>query len=192
VKGTNGGVAPKKRIAIVCMSVAVVALLLAASALPALAASKKSSDTTNGDTTNGQTTSGDTTSGDTTSGGSVSPDATNKSSDKHAGDKLTNEVKSPSPKDKVKITLTEDGTNAPGGVAEDVTDTLPSGFKITSVTSSYYTCTKDKNTAECTNFADKQKKETINIVAKAPKSGTYKNKAEDDYGNSTSTSFKVT
>jgi hypothetical protein len=190
-KGTNQGGAPMRRIAILCMSVAVVALLLAASALPVFAASKKSSDTTNGDTTNGQTTSGGTTNGDTTNGGTVSPDATNKSSDQHAGDKLTNAVKSPSPKNNVQITLTEDGTNAPAGVAEEVLDALPSGFKIKSVKSSYYSCAKSGNEALCENFSGKQKKVTIDIVAKAPKSGKYTNIAEDTYGNNTSTDFKV-
>jgi hypothetical protein len=193
-KGTNQGGAPARRIAILCMSVAVVALLLVASALPVFAASKKSSDTTNGQTTNGDTTNGDTTSGDTTSGGTVSPDATNKSSDKHSGDKLTNTVKSPSPKNNVQITLTEDGTNAPAGVAEEVIDALPSGFNIKSVKSSYYSCSKsstDSNAAFCQNFADKQKKATIDIVAKAPKSGKYTNTAEDNYGNVTETPFKV-
>jgi hypothetical protein len=177
VKETNQGKAPARRIAILCMSVAVVALLLAASAVSVLAATKKSSDTTSGRTTNG---------------GTASPDTTNKSSDKHSGDKLTNEVKSPSPQNKVQITLTEDGTNATSGVAAGVIDILPSGFKIKSITSSYYSCTGEStNEAQCYNISETNTKKTIKIVAKAPKSGKYTNQAVDNYNNYTWTPFKV-
>jgi hypothetical protein len=193
VKGTNGGEAPKKRIAIVCMSVAVVALLLAASALPALAASKKSSgQTTNGQTTNGQTTSGDTTNGQTTSGdGTVSPDATNTDSDTTNRDTLTNEVQSPSTKNNVAITLTEDSRHAKDGPANGVIDQLPSGFKIQSIKAPDFNCSgKGSNTATCDRNSNYNTAK-IKIVAKAPKSGNYKNKAQDTYGNNTSTDFKV-
>jgi hypothetical protein len=180
-KGTNQGGAPAKRIAILCMSVAVVALLLAASALPVFAVSKKSSDTTNGDTT---------------SGGTVSPDATNKTSSTTDGDKLTNAVKSPSPVDHVAITLTEDSRHALAGSANGVQDQLPSGFTVTSIKAPKFDCTGEgtdlvscnrKNQSEFITY----KVATIKIVAMAPSVADYTNEADDTYSNTTSTLFEV-
>ena len=190
MKGTNQGAVPAKRIAIACVSVGVVALLLA-SALPVFAAPKKSSDKHQG-----QTTSSEKTRGEKTNGGSASPDATNKTVSQSGGDILTNAVESPSPANHVAITLTEDSSSGSGGSTDSVSDQLPSGFDVTAINSRKFSCTgKGTDAVTCTRKHQNKvvtfKQATIKIVAKAPTAGGYSNVATDSYGNYTSTPFEV-
>lgn len=191
-KGTNQGVPPVKRIAIVCVSVAVVALLLAASAVPVFAASKKSSETTNEQTTGGGTTGGSTTGGGTTSDGSASPDAVKQSSATNCGDTLINAVQSPSPKNNVLIVLEENSRNACDGPANGVLDQLPSGFKIKTINAPDFNCSGvGTDTAECSRNTN-YNKAYIKIKAKTQNTGRYQNEAQDTYNNYTYTNFRVT
>jgi hypothetical protein len=181
VRAKYRGMTHAKRIAIVCASVALLALLLAASALPVFAASKQASETTRGETTNDST---------------VSPNITNETSTTSDGDTLTNAIVSPSPIKHVPITLTEDSSNACCGSVDLVNDQLPSGFNVMSIKSRKFSCTgKGTDAVHCTRRHIGQsitfKQATIKIVAKAPSTGNYTNEANDSYNNNPATRFEV-